>query len=110
MKWIDEIAHAGPKDIYEKATLALYVSDALEFLVSECQQKDRLISIMAKLLRNEAGEDWWHLYADHIVNHINESGLQLKCENNAQSLSNPTNLSSNKTYDINKLTTYNPSF
>jgi hypothetical protein len=77
MAWIDEITLTGPKDIYEKVALSLDVPDALEFLVSECQTKDRLITIMAKILKNEAGEDWWSIYVDQKCQNIDTIPLSL---------------------------------
>ncbi len=67
MTWLDEIAQCGPKDIYEKAVLSLDSAQVMEFLVLECQSKDRLIKILSTILKQEAGEDWWRYYADHIV-------------------------------------------
>jgi len=67
MSYLDEIAHCGPKDIYEKAVLSLNTSDALEFLLLEVQHKQRLVKILSTFLKQELGESWWQMYADHIV-------------------------------------------
>lgn len=72
MAWLDEVAQAGARDLYEKVVLSLDVSDAMEFLVLECKHKERLIKILSKILKQEMGEEWWQMYCDHIVTqHVN---------------------------------------
>jgi hypothetical protein len=67
MTWLDEIAHSGPHDIYEKLALVLDQDALAEFLVRECQSKDRYIKLLTRLLEQELGKDWWQMYADHIT-------------------------------------------
>jgi hypothetical protein len=68
MPWLDEIAHSGAHDIYEMAVLSLAAPQAVEFLVQECQSKDRLIKILSTILKQESGDTWWQMYAEHIAN------------------------------------------
>ncbi len=67
MAFLDEIARSGAKDIYERAALVLDKEDAAEFLVRECQHKDYLLSLLTKILKQEAGDVFWKLYADDIL-------------------------------------------
>jgi hypothetical protein len=72
MAWLDEIAHSGAHDIYEMAILSLDAPQAVEFLVQECQSKDRLIKILSTILKQESGDNWWQMYAEHIANPVPE--------------------------------------
>ena len=84
-RFFDEIGQSGPKDIYEKVAVSQDAELAMEFLVRECQSKDRMIHLLAQIIHHEVGEAWWQQYADQLgqipsvnLNHysVEEAGPQ----------------------------------
>ena len=64
--FLEELQNSGPRDIYEITALTHDTAEALEFLVRACQQKDQLIQLLARPLRNEAGDGYWQRYVNQV--------------------------------------------
>ncbi len=67
-KFLEEIALTGPKDIYELVCLVNDAEETAEFLVRECQEKDRKILLLSRILERELGHGFWQQYAMDVLN------------------------------------------
>jgi len=68
MKFLEQIAQTGPKDIYELIALTTDGEIAAEFFVRELQEKDRKILLLSRLLHQELGNGLWDQYAQDVLN------------------------------------------
>lgn len=64
--YADMVLQSGPKNYYELAAASMKPEDAVEFLVLECENKDRLVQLLARIIHQEIGESWWQQYADDL--------------------------------------------
>lgn len=68
MGFVEEIAKSDPRDIYELSVLVHDVDEAMEFLVRQCQEKNRIILMLSRALQRELGNGMWTRYAQDVLN------------------------------------------
>ncbi len=57
----------GPKNIYEIVALTQDREKAILFLLDVIQFKENIITIQETIIKQELGEGWWRMYADHLT-------------------------------------------
>jgi len=66
LTFFEELSKSGPSDIYELVALVESPDKAVEFLVRECQEKDRRIGVLSRILQAELGNGVWTRYGQAV--------------------------------------------